>query len=69
MTISKFLVQKLEPNIRGFSRDFKGARGYKDTSFAFVTDTYIYIYFSQNQNEFGCFDAAVLLLVSRFLKN
>ena len=23
------LVQKLEPNIRGFSRDFKGARGYK----------------------------------------
>ena len=29
----------------------------------------IYIYFSQNQNEFGCFNAAVLLLVSRFLKN
>ena len=41
MTIFKVLVQKLEPNIRGFSRDFKGARGYK---LCFCDCTYIYIY-------------------------
>ena len=31
-------VQKLEPNIIGFSRDFKGARGYK---LCFCDCTYI----------------------------
>ena len=40
-----------------------------DTNYVIsVNPISIYLYFSQNQNKFGCFDAAVLFLVLAFFK-